>query len=174
MAMNWYGNPYGNISPVYPQGQQVSYGGYAAAPQQSFAAQLQNSQGIIWVDGEVGAKAYQMPAGQSGPIALWDTNDTVIYLKSCNQMGMPNPLQRIHYTMEEPQNLLMNGQSGNSGNGASGNSSNEAELRNELNALRSEIQSLKESMNQQRFNQNGSRNGQQNGINGNKGGGQNG
>lgn len=56
---------------------------------------------IEWVDGEAAAKSYQIPAGTTKPIALWDTNDTVIYLKSVNPMGMPNPLQKIHYKMEE-------------------------------------------------------------------------
>lgn len=83
---------------------------YAQPMQQSYAQQPAGA--MIWVDGEVGAKAYQMPAGQTGPVALWDTNDTVIYLKSMNQMGMPNPIQKIHYTMEENK-TLMPGQSGN-------------------------------------------------------------
>ena len=63
----------------------------------------QSGHGLIWVDGEVGAKAYQMPNGwpSNQPIALWDTNDTVIYLKSTNPMGMPNPLQKAHYRLEE-------------------------------------------------------------------------
>ena len=58
--------------------------------------------GLIWVDGEIGAKAYQLPQGlpANQPIALWDTNDTIIYLKSVNPMGMPNPLQKAHYTLE--------------------------------------------------------------------------
>lgn len=70
---------------------------------QSMPAQAQQTGGLIWVDGEVGAKAYQMPANwpANQPVALWDTNDTVIYLKSINPMGMPNPLQKAHYTLEE-------------------------------------------------------------------------
>ena len=62
----------------------------------------QSGMGLKWVDGEVGAKAYQMPQGwpANQPIALWDTNDTLIYLKSINPMGMPNPLQKAHYTLE--------------------------------------------------------------------------
>ena len=74
--------------------------------QMSFANQpQQQSQGLIWVDGEVGAKAYQLPQGwpANQPIALWDTNDTVIYLKSINPMGMPNPLQKAHYKLEGMQ-----------------------------------------------------------------------
>lgn len=72
--------------------------------QQTQPAQPHHSEmGIKWVDGEVGAKAYQMPSGWPAniPIALWDTNDTVIYLKSINPMGMPNPLQKARYVLEE-------------------------------------------------------------------------
>lgn len=83
---------YGGMSQqVYPQYQQ-------SMP----AQQTQNSPGLIWVDGEVGAKAYQLPQNwpANQPIALWDTNDTVIYLKSINPMGMPNPLQKACYKLE--------------------------------------------------------------------------
>lgn len=71
--------------------------------QQMQGTPAQTGPGLIWVDGEVGAKAYQMPQGWpcNQPIALWDTNDTTIYLKSTNPMGMPNPLQKAHYTLEE-------------------------------------------------------------------------
>lgn len=81
---------------MYPNYQQQSM---AQQPQQT----PQTGQGLIWVDGEVGAKAYQLPANlpPNQPIALWDTNDTVIYLKSVNPMGMPNPLQKAHYRLEE-------------------------------------------------------------------------
>ena len=34
-------------------------------------------------------------------MALWDTNDPIIYLKSTNQMGMPNPIQKVRYVMED-------------------------------------------------------------------------
>ena len=82
---------------MYPQYQQSM----AQANQQVQQGQ-QNSMGLKWVDGEVGAKAYQLPQGwpANQPIALWDTNDTVIYLKSINPMGMPNPLQKARYTLE--------------------------------------------------------------------------
>lgn len=102
MAYSTFGNyPY----PVYP------VNGYSAVQQPQYTQQSggnytapqQNAQGIIWVDGEVGAKAFQLPSGwpANTPMPLWDTNDTIIYLKSTNPMGMPNPLQRIHYRMEE-------------------------------------------------------------------------
>lgn len=97
-------NSYYNTTP-YPITQPLS--GAVAAPIQNQLAQTS----MIWVDGEVGAKAYQIPPGTNGPVALWDTNDSVIYLKSTNQMGMPNPLQKIHYTMEENP-VILPGQSG--------------------------------------------------------------
>lgn len=83
---------------MYPQIQQS----LAQMPVQQTAQTPQNGLGLIWVDGEVGAKAYQLPAGwpSNQPIALWDTNDTVIYLKSTNPMGMPNPLQKARYELE--------------------------------------------------------------------------
>ena len=92
-----YQNPWnysGSWQQTYPQ--------FTQNVQAQQNTQTANIHGIIWVDGEVGAKAYQMPAGwpANTPIALWDTNDTVIYLKSTNPMGMPNPLQRAHYTLE--------------------------------------------------------------------------
>jgi len=99
-----------NTMPSYGQyGLTPSYGAYPQTQplytqaQPSYAQNQQTSAGIIWVDGEVGAKAYQLPGGwpPNTPLPLWDTNDTVIYLKSTNPMGMPNPLQKIHYRMED-------------------------------------------------------------------------
>lgn len=89
-----YGQPYGQM-----------YGNYSQLAQPQYQPQNQQpptSPGMIWVDGEVGAKAYQLPNGwpQNTPLPLWDTNDTVIYLKSTNQMGIPNPIQKIYYRME--------------------------------------------------------------------------
>ena len=89
----------GGIGQMYPQYPQSISGLQQTTPQQTQT----NGMGLKWVDGEVGAKAYQMPAGwpANQPIALWDTNDTVIYLKSINPMGMPNPLQKARYVLEE-------------------------------------------------------------------------
>lgn len=151
-------------------GQQMypAYGqSMAAQPQMSYGtAQQQTGQGIIWVDGEVGAKAFQMPQGWSPntPIPLWDTNDTIIYLKSINQMGMPNPLQKIKYQMEDvPQMLPAGQQSGTGSQGA------DYATKDDLSNLRTEIQSLKEMLsNKSAANQNGSN--PQQGQNGNRGG----
>jgi len=92
---------YGGISQqMYPQyGQNLNQ---VQMPVQQTSQTAQGGPGLIWVDGEVGAKAYQIPTGwpANQPIALWDTNDTVIYLKSVNPMGMPNPLQKARYELE--------------------------------------------------------------------------
>lgn len=84
---------------MYPQYQQNMQSMTTMQTQQQMQ---QSGMGLKWVDGEIGAKAFQMPQGwpANQPIALWDTNDTVIYLKSINPMGMPNPLQKAHYTLE--------------------------------------------------------------------------
>lgn len=94
-----------NYTPNYT-GYPAAYSAYPAAYQQA-AQQPQaayQAAGICWVDGEVGAKAQQLPAGWdiTKPFPMWDTNDQVIYLKSFNSMGMPNPLTKLHYTIEEP------------------------------------------------------------------------
>ena len=87
--------------------QQYPYNMYQ--PNQSYA---NNIKSMEWVDGEVGAKAFQMPQGWPAetPIVLWDNSEKKIYLKSWNQMGMPNPLQEITYEIKERTNpaLLMN------------------------------------------------------------------
>lgn len=93
---NW--NYSGVGQQMYPQYQQSM----TQMPVQQTSQTNQGGPGLIWVDGEVGAKAYQLPNGwpSNQPIALWDTNDTVIYLKSTNPMGMPNPLQKARYELE--------------------------------------------------------------------------
>lgn len=90
---------YGVGQQMYPQYQSM---GQTQMPVQQVSQPQQSSMGLKWVDGEIGAKAYQMPAGwpANQPIALWDTNDTVIYLKSINPMGMPNPIQKAHYKLD--------------------------------------------------------------------------
>ena len=147
----------------YPSLNTNPYGQQSYAP----AVQPQPNQGMQWVDGEVGAKAFQMPQGWpvGTPIALWDTNDTVIYLKSMNQMGMPNPLQRIHYTMEEQPN-----QSRLPAGNTSGDTQPQANYatKDDLESMKNELRDLINSQRKQNGggNQNGSNNG------GNRGGNQ--
>lgn len=100
-----YYNPY-NFYPASYMGPLNNY-----QQTQSYAP-TQTVKPMEWVDGEVGAKAFQMPPGHPAnqPIPLWDSTDTVIYLKSWNPMGVPNPMQYIRYTLSnDNQNMLQSG-----------------------------------------------------------------
>ena len=85
-----YYNYYQQYPYLYPQNQSYS----------------NNIKSMEWVDGEVGAKAFQMPQGWPAetPIVLWDNSEKKIYLKSWNQMGMPNPMQELDYEIKERTN----------------------------------------------------------------------
>lgn len=145
---NYY-NPYN----FYPQSYlNQSYGmqPQMQMPQQSYGQQPQN-QGpkmMEWVEGEVGAKAFQMPNGwpANSPIPLWDSTDTVIYLKSWGPMGIPNPMQKLRYEMPEQQNHLIGelGQSGAANNQQmSGNYATKEDMENMKKELREMINEMK-------------------------------
>ena len=51
--------------------------------------QQPNGMGIIWVQGEAGAKAYSN-IRPDVPVALWDSEEPVIYIKSMDATGRPS------------------------------------------------------------------------------------
>lgn len=55
------------------------------------AAPVQNSGGIVWVQGEEAAKAYLTAPGSS--VLLMDSEGSRFYIKSTDQSGMPRPLR---------------------------------------------------------------------------------
>lgn len=57
--------------------------------------QPMETNGIIWVQGEAGAKAYLVTPGST--VALWDSENQTIYLKSVDMSGMPS-MRIIDYT----------------------------------------------------------------------------
>ena len=65
------------------------YGGY------------QPQQGIIWVQGMEGAKAYPVASGNS--VLLMDSEESVFYIKSTDQSGMPQPLRIFEYKEKNAQ-----------------------------------------------------------------------
>lgn len=100
-----YGNYYGNAptNAYSQQGTAYNYtqqpqmmDGYTRSmyqqspPQMSYQAPTQN-QSIIWVQGEAGAKAYPVAAGQS--VLLMDSEDAVLYVKSTDMTGRPLPME---------------------------------------------------------------------------------
>lgn len=74
----------------YPMQQNV-----APAPQQP-----QNN-GIIWVQGEAGAKSFMVAPNTT--VQLWDSEDQVIYLKSADASGMPT-MKVLDYTIRQAGN----------------------------------------------------------------------
>lgn len=58
--------------------------------------------GINWVQGEAGAKSFNVSAGQS--VMLMDSESNVFYIKSTDASGMPLPLRIFDYT-ERTQNV---------------------------------------------------------------------
>ena len=93
MAYNFYQPQY------YPGAQPIAY-------QQT---QQQSNNSIIWVQGESAAKAYPVSAGQS--VLLMDSENSVMYIKSTDQSGMPLPLRIFDYkertleAKEKPQTI---------------------------------------------------------------------
>jgi len=132
--------PY-NTPVVYPQ------------PQQSFTQPASHNEVIKWVEGENAAKAFQLPSGWPANqyYPLWDSNDQVIYLKSVNPMGMPNPIQKLKYTIMNEELLQ------------SGNASPDVDMsvyatKADFEQLKTEIHNIL-NKNSQQNNQNGSRGG---------------
>lgn len=56
--------------------------------------------GMNWVQGEEGAKAFLVAAGNS--VLLLDSENASFYIKSADQSGMPLPLRIFDYTERTP------------------------------------------------------------------------
>ena len=67
-------------------------------PQYQSPNTLQNNSGLIWVQGEAGAKSFLISPGNT--VALWDSEAQVIYLKSADASGMPS-MRILDYTIRE-------------------------------------------------------------------------
>lgn len=92
--------PYNNYYPA-------SYGynpymQYQPQQQMQAAQSAQSNNGIPWVQGEAGAKAYTIGAGQS--VLLMDSESNAFYIKSTDNSGMPLPLRIFDYQERTPQN----------------------------------------------------------------------
>lgn len=127
----------------FPQG--YSYYQNQAPPMQLVQAQMPSAQnniidnGIIWVQGEAGARAYLVPAGKSA--MLMDSENSVFYIKTTDASGMPNALRIFDYTerisQQTPKNdiAVVKQQS-------STNSQQYEELENQISVLNEKIKEL--------------------------------
>lgn len=79
--------PYNNYIPNYFQ--QPVY------PQVQPQAPGQQSNGLVWVQGESGAKSYLVAAGNT--VLLMDSEAQRFYIKSADNSGMPQPLRIFEY-----------------------------------------------------------------------------
>lgn len=76
--------PYNTYQSYYPQ-----Y--YTPQTQQN-----NQTNGIIWVQGEAGAKSYMVAPNNT--VQLWDSESQTIYLKSADASGMPS-MRILDYTI---------------------------------------------------------------------------
>jgi len=60
----------------------------------------QTTNGIIWVQGEAGAKSYLVAPNNS--VTLWDSEAQVIYVKSADASGMPS-IKILDYTIRNQE-----------------------------------------------------------------------
>ena len=81
----------------FPVGYQPMYPQYNYLPQQQIVQQpsQQNDNGILWVQGEAGAKSWAVAPGKS--VMLMDSESNTFYIKSSDQSGMPMPLRIFDY-----------------------------------------------------------------------------
>ena len=96
----------------FPMNYQQMYPQYNFVPQQQLAQQVvpqqqavvqqpANDNGILWVQGEAGAKSWAVAPGKS--VMLMDSESNTFYIKSSDQSGMPMPLRIFDYTERNTQ-----------------------------------------------------------------------
>lgn len=87
-----YGYQPGYFAPGQPMPDQLSQLRMGQQPmqpmQQQPQPQQQNQSGLIWVQGEAGAKSYMVANGNS--VLLMDSESQTFYLKSADASGMPS------------------------------------------------------------------------------------
>lgn len=81
-------------NPYFPATYQQMYQAQYQQPTQQ--AQQPVNNGIIWVQGEAGAKSYLVAPNTT--VQLWDSESQVIYLKSADSSGMPS-MKVLDYTI---------------------------------------------------------------------------
>jgi len=90
---------------AFNNGFPVGYQPYQPFTQPYTPVQVQNQNlapvqqnGIIWVQGEAGAKSYLIAPNTT--VQLWDSESQTIYLKSADASGMPT-MKVLDYTIRE-------------------------------------------------------------------------
>lgn len=83
---------------AFNNGFPMNYGYQMPQIQQPIPQPQPQSNGLIWVQGEAGAKSYLVAPNNTLP--LWDSEAQVIYLKSADASGMPS-MKILDYTIRD-------------------------------------------------------------------------
>lgn len=119
---------------------------YPQYQNQALAQQPQtNAGGIIWVQGEAGAKSYLVAPNTT--VQLWDSENQVIYLKSADATGMPS-IKVLEYTVRDFSGATRHPNFDMANN-------TEYALRSDLEALKRQLEALQSKMNAEEGNNNG-------------------
>lgn len=73
----------------------MAYGNYYG---QMMQVNQSPGSGLIWVQGEAGAKSYLVAPNTT--VALWDSEEHIIYLKSADNLGMPS-IKTLDYSIRD-------------------------------------------------------------------------
>lgn len=84
--------------------------GYYPGMYQQYPQPQSNNQGLQWVQGETGAKSYLVAPNSS--VLLMDSEQSVFYIKSADQAGMPMPLRIFDYSERQQVSMQMSPQAG--------------------------------------------------------------
>ena len=108
-------------------------------PQPQFNYNNNNPSNLTWVTGETGAKSYLVAPNSTA--TLWDSEAQTIYLKSADASGMPS-MKILDYTIRDnganmPNRPLVEKEPSNS---------TEYVLKSDFDALRVELEGLKEEL----------------------------
>lgn len=95
--------------------------------------QNQSSNGIIWVQGESGAKSYLVAPNCT--VQLWDSESQTIYIKSADASGMPS-IKILDYTIRNDQKEK------NENNINQINADNNVNMESEIKDLNEKIQNM--------------------------------
>lgn len=107
--------------------------GYGQMPQNYNQQASQNNSGIVWVQGEAGAKSYLVAPNTT--VALWDSESQTVYLKMADASGMPS-IKTLDYTVRQdtPQKPLSSPQ-------------NDFATKSDVESIQEEIVALNERIN---------------------------
>lgn len=106
---------------------------YAQPSYQPQAAQNQGNTGIIWIQGESAAKSYLVAPNST--VVLFDSESQTIYLKSADATGLPS-MRVLDYTIRDQK----------TSNGVFSQPSGDYATKQEMDALRAELEQIKANM----------------------------